>query len=105
MRGEGEIKAHHETKTGAGFVCVQGGRARNGWGNLRLSGLHLDDGCLVLGLFQLCTQLLRTLFGGGETGFQQLNLRQRRRVLSPGEGEKTGVFLLELRNSAGNEWR
>ena len=86
--------AHHQTKTRAGFVCVYGMGTGDGRRNLRLSRLHLDFGSLDLCLFQLRAQLLRPLFSGSETGFKLLNLRQCRRILSPGEGEKTSVLLL-----------
>ena len=60
--------AHHQTKTRTGFVCVQGRRAGDRGRKLGFSRLHLDCGGLGLDFFQLGTQLLRLLFGSGETG-------------------------------------
>ena len=59
----------HQTKTRAGFVCVQGIRTGSSGRSRGLGGLHLYDRSLVLGLLQLCTQLLRALFSGSEPCF------------------------------------
>lgn len=73
-RNRGAKNTHHQTKAGAGFICVQGRRAGDRGRNLGLSRLNLDCGGCRFSLFQLCTQQLGALFGSSETGLEQFNL-------------------------------